>query len=87
MKFKKNPLFFSKIIGVEWVLLKQESSYCYKLNETAGFLWKNLDKSKSSDVLAELVLKHYVVEKKQVKKDVDFFLKNGLKYGYVLSEK
>jgi len=84
MKFKKNPLFFSKIIGVEWVLLKQESSYCYKLNETAGFLWQKLDKPKTSEELLKSMRDVYEIEDIQAKKDINDFIKNGLKHGFIL---
>jgi len=84
MKFQRNPLFFSKLIEGEWVLLKQDSTYCYKLNESAGFLWQKLDKPKTSEELLKFMSGTYEVEDIQAKKDIDSFIKNGLKHGFIL---
>jgi hypothetical protein len=84
MRFQKNSLFFSKLIGKEWVLLKQESSYCYKLNETAGFLWQKLDKPRNSEELLKFIKDIYEIEDIQAKKDINGFIKNGLKHGFIL---
>lgn len=86
MRFQKNPLFFSKLIGTEWVLLKQESPYCYKLNETAGFLWQKLDKPKTLEDLLRSIKDIYEIENIQAKKDIDDFIKNGLKHGFIVSK-
>jgi len=84
MKFQRNSQVFSRLIEGEWILLKQNSTYYYRLNETAGFLWEKLGKQKTPEDLLKSIASTYKVEKTQVKKDVDNFLKSGLKYGFIL---
>lgn len=84
MKFQRSPFFFSKLISAEWVLLRQESQYCYKLSETAGFLWQKLDKPRTSEELLKSIRDTYEIEDIQVKKDIDSFVKNGLKHGFIV---
>lgn len=86
MKFQRSPLFFSKLISAEWVLLRQESPYCYKLSETAGFLWQKLNKPRNSEDLLKFIKDIYEVEDIQAKKDINSFIKNGLKHGFIVSK-
>lgn len=67
------------------MLLKQNSSYCFKLNETAGVLWENLDKTRTSDYLIKKLTDIYEISNNQAKKDVGDFLKYGLKHGFIIS--
>ena len=86
MKYNRNPQIFSKLIDGVWVLLKQDSAYCFKLNETAGFLWESLNKPKTVDELAKLVKSAYDIEEQQAATDVSMFIKNGLVQGFILKK-
>jgi hypothetical protein len=86
MKFQKNPQFFSKVFDDKWVLLKQDSDYCYKLSKTAGFLWEKLKEPKSLENLLKAIIQTYGVNKETAKKDLEIFLKNGVKNGFLVSK-
>lgn len=68
-------------------MLKRNSAYCYKLNETAGFLWEQLDRPKGSKDLAKLIFKNYNVEELVAERDVEDFLKQGIKHGFLFSSR
>lgn len=64
--------------------MKENDSFCYRLNETAGFVWDRLQTPKTSQNLLTDILKHFDVNKELAFKDLEFFLKTGLKKGFLI---
>ncbi len=86
MRFQSSPLAFSRVIDGEWVILKQDEVFCYQLNETAGFLWENLKTPKTSGDLLKKLVENFDIKKEVAKKDLDSFLKSGVKNGFLVSK-
>lgn len=71
--------FVSRKVGNELVLVPLVSNVAqmdtlFNLNETAGFLWENLEENSSVEKLKNLLLKNFEVDEETAEKDVKDFL-------------
>ena len=71
--------FVSRKVGDELVLVPLVANVAqmdrlFNLNETAGFLWENLDENSSAAGLVELLLENFEVDQETAEKDVNAFL-------------
>lgn len=83
MKFSASSSFFSKYLNDSCILLKRNYDYFYELNDTAGFLWKNIQTPKTVNDLIKSLLSEYSLDAKKAKTDVEDFLKDGVKIGFI----
>lgn len=86
MKFQSSTTVFSRVIDGEWVIMKQDDPYCFRLNSTAGFLWENLQKPRTSEYLLKEMLKHFDIQEDKAKKDLDSFIKQGINDGFLIEK-
>lgn len=71
--------FVSRKVGNEMVLVPLVSNVAqmdtlFNLNETAGFLWENLDENSSVEQLKNQLLENFEVDDATAEKDVKDFL-------------
>ena len=76
---KLKSRFVSRKVGNELVLVPLVSNVAqmdtlFNLNETAGFLWENLDENSSVENLTNLLLENFEVDDATAEKDVKDFL-------------
>ncbi|NLO72027.1 MAG: PqqD family protein [Porphyromonadaceae bacterium] len=83
MDFKKvdqlKSRFVSRKVGNELVLVPLVSNVAhmdtlFNLNETAGFLWENLNENSSVEQLKDLLMENFEVDEETAEKDVKEFL-------------
>lgn len=71
--------FVSRKVGNDMVLVPLVSNVAqmdtlFNLNETAGFLWENLDENSSIELLKNQLLESFEVDDATAEKDVKDFL-------------
>ncbi len=78
--------FVSRKVGKEVVIVPlvdnvAQMNKVFTLNETAGFLWENLNEGITAEKLQELLLENFDVDAATAEKDVQTFLEkiSGLK--------
>lgn len=76
---KLKSRFVSRKVGNELVLVPLVSNVAqmdtlFNLNETAGFLWENLDENSSVEQLKNQLLENFEVDDATAEKDVKDFL-------------
>lgn len=72
-------MVFSKKNSSGWILLEQNKKTFHKLNETAGLIWKLLERPITQEQIIECIFKEYDGSKKVITEDVEQFLKSYLK--------
>lgn len=80
-----------EIVG-EYVLVPtgdtaQELNGMININESARFMWENLEQTESFEELVDFVLKEFEVEEEIAKRDVAAFVNDLLKYGFIVPTK
>lgn len=71
--------FVSRKVGNELVLVPLVNNVAqmdtlFNLNETAGFLWENLNENSSVEQLKDLLMENFEVDEETAEKDVKEFL-------------
>lgn len=72
MKIKKG-VAYRVIVGTTYIV-QPETSYLHELNDTAGFIWKQIEKGKNTDEIAEALVNRYDVAPEVAKNDLQIFL-------------
>ena len=70
----KRTLQWSEV-GSELVILDRAMGELLRLNPVAGFIWKQLNGRRSATEIAEMVARHFAVERAMAEQDVEWFLK------------
>ncbi len=70
----KETLEWSEV-GSEVVILDRAMGELLRLDHVAGFIWKQLNGQRSATEIAEMVARHFAVERAMAEKDVEKFLK------------
>jgi hypothetical protein len=74
MFYRKKKSVYSKKIHEQWALIKEGSDHYIELNQTAGYLWKHLEKPVSLEKLSELLSKRYTIPLPQAFSDSKDFI-------------
>lgn len=80
--------FICREIAGEYVLVPtgdtaQEMNGMISINESAKFMWENVEKASSYEELVAMVLAEFEVEEELARRDVAAFLNDSLKYGFI----
>ena len=77
MTWSRNPRVAWQVLGGEGVLVHLASGQTVGLNETGGFLWSQLDGTRTVDQLVDLMREAFdEIPSHQVRADVEGFLSN-----------
>jgi hypothetical protein len=73
------PLFVTSKTGSELILVPLASNInrmteIFTLNETAAFIWNNLDRAKDQADMARIIADHFDVSPEQAENDLLFFI-------------
>jgi hypothetical protein len=73
------PLFVTNKTGNELILVPLTSNISqmteiFTLNETAAFIWENLDKAKDQADMAGIIASRFDVSPWQAEKDIELFI-------------
>lgn len=84
--------FICREIAGEYVLVPtgdtaQELNGMININESARFMWENIEQTDSFEELVSLVLKEFEVEEEIAKRDVASFVNDLLRYGFLVPTK
>lgn len=87
--FYASPFFYWGRLssGGSLALLSQDKKRCYYLNQVASFLWPVLSKGATLSRLTALVCREFDISSEIAREDVQKWLKDGLKEGYIVTEK
>lgn len=81
--FIRNKTLYAKKIKRQWFILEPNKKMMRELNEAASTIWEILAKPHSiNEIIKQLCLK-YDVEPKQAKMDVETFIKEYVRDGFV----
>ncbi len=79
--YKLKSRFVTRKVGIEVVVVPLVNNVAqmerlYTLNETAGFLWENLQEDSTAESLKTLLLENFEVDATIAERDVKNFLQN-----------
>lgn len=79
--YKLKSRFVTRKVGIEIVVVPLVNNVAqmerlYTLNETAGFLWENLQEDSTAESLKTLLLENFEVDATIAERDVKNFLQN-----------
>ena len=79
--YKLKSRFVTRKVGIEVVVVLLVNNVAqmerlYTLNETAGFLWENLQEDSTAESLKTLLLENFEVDATIAERDVKNFLQN-----------
>lgn len=83
----RNKKVHSKKINGKWYLLEIDKKSIRELNSVAGSIWDSLVKPKSTDSLTQIISGEYKVSKQKAKRDIETFVAQNLKEGYLVEAK
>lgn len=82
-RFKKNSQVITKKIGKKLVILDPIAGEIRSLNQTASFIWGNIQPRITVDEIIKRVCQKYEVSIEKAKKEVANFLDKYLKIGLI----
>ena len=79
--YKLKSRFVTRKVGIEVLVVPLVNNVAqmerlYTLNETAGFLWENLQEDSTAESLKTLLLENFEVDATIAERDVKNFLQN-----------
>lgn len=88
---KLNPDYILRNIAGEYIVVptgsaSQQINGLITLNDVAGFLWQNLEKTSDREALVKMVLAEFEVDEETARKDVNGFLDMLLQEGFATDE-
>lgn len=72
-KIKKDSAVYSKVDGYDSILLNLDTRRYFRLNETADFMWQQLEALTSPDQIVEDICTIYAVDKDTAARDLNEF--------------
>ena len=84
--------FILREIAGECVLVptgdtSQELNGMISINDSARFMWENVEKADSFEELVSLIMNEYEVEEEIAKRDAASFVNDMVKYGFMVPTK
>jgi len=86
MKIRINPLFNSKEVEGQMILLNLKSGEIFELNETASCVWVCIKNRKKIDYIIRKLVTKYNIDSITAKKDIDDFLYLAKKNKFVIDD-
>lgn len=83
MKYARNNKIYTKKINDKWYILEKNKKTMRELNEVGGFIWELLVDVYSIEVLVNKVCKEYQVKVEVAKNDIQKFISEYVKEGYI----
>lgn len=83
-KITRSPIVYCKKINGKWYLLKDKTRYVYVLNQTAGHIWNLSKKPVEIQEIIHFISKSYQVDVLTIQQDVNWFIQELLKEGYLV---
>lgn len=83
MKYCRHPLVHWKTIKGVVILLEHNKAFIRELNEVGSLIWQTISSPQSLDSITERVCSVFDVEKNQARNDLEEFLREYLRLGFV----
>jgi hypothetical protein len=84
MFIQRNPNIICRKVGSQWIILENNRSNVRQLNTTASFIWGLAVRPISIDTIVKKVYEKYGTTDENVRTDVNGFIKDYLKHGYLV---
>lgn len=83
IKYIRNKTIYTKKINDKWYILEKNKKTMRELNDVGGLIWELLIKTRSLDVLVTHVCKEYKVKPEVASTDIEQFISEYIKEGYI----
>jgi len=83
---RRRGVFRKKIKG-KWYLLKKNEEETRELNETAGFIWELAKNKVDIKTIIKFFTSKYQIEASKARRDVENFVSQYLKEGFLIRAK